>query len=433
MMKKVKQAVSLLLCGALLLTALAGCNTDNVRDPVKEVLGYSRNTVYATMDGAEITAEQYLFWLVQNVDRYTEYNSMLGSGEIDWDEDMGGMTASDYVKQISMETMEMIYVMHANAEAEGAALDEDDLVKYNEMMEAEVEAAGGADAYIRSLLGYCTTEAGVQYANEATMLYRNLQETLCSPDGRFAGSARELEEYAEENGLMQAKHILRLTADPGTGEPYSDEEIEQQRLFTEDILKRLKESDEPKELFDELMMQYSEDTGLSVYPNGYIFQPGEMQESFEFATKNLAYGEISGMVESSYGYHIILRLDPALSEEFEEQYLPIWQDTQMEMLLQEWMSELTVETSQEYKDLHVGDFYEKLTQYRAALEEEAAEAEAEEAKQPEEDEGAVSDEPEEAEAGDGLEEDTDVTESEESADEPTRRPTGEDASQQEGE
>ena len=438
MMKKMKQAMALLLCGALLLTALSGCNTDNVRDPVKEVLGYSRNTVYATINGEEITAEQYLFWLVQNIDSYNEYNEIMGVGPINWEEDLEGMTASDYVKQISLETMEMIYVIHANAEAEGAVISEEDLAKYDEMMTAEIEAAGGTEAYIRGLLAYCTTEEGVRYANEATMLYQNLYAMLCGPEGKFAGSSEELETYAVEIGLMQAKHILRLTADPGTGEPYSDEEIEKQRLFSEDILKQLKESDDAKTLFDELMHQYSEDTGLSVYPNGYIFQPKEMQESFESATQNLAYGEISDIVESSYGYHIILRLDPTQSKEFEEQYLSIWQETQMDALIQDWMSELEVETTQEYKDLQVGDFYEKLTEYRAVLDEEAAQAaaaaEGEDAKPEEEDAGEVSEEPDETEAEGDLEEDTGVTESDEVTDgETDEEEPVQDASRQEGE
>ena len=59
------------------------------------------------------------------------------------------------------------------------------------------------------------------------------------------------------------------------------------------------------------MNQYSEDTGLEANPDGYVFTSGQMVEPFEEGTRALDYGQISDIVESDYGFHIILRLDPA--------------------------------------------------------------------------------------------------------------------------
>jgi hypothetical protein len=57
------------------------------------------------------------------------------------------------------------------------------------------------------------------------------------------------------------------------------------------------------------MDEYTEDTGYAYYPDGYIFSEGEMVEEFEDAVEALDenYG-LSDIVESSYGYHIILRI-----------------------------------------------------------------------------------------------------------------------------
>lgn len=60
--------------------------------------------------------------------------------------------------------------------------------------------------------------------------------------------------------------------------------------------------------FDTLMAQYSQDPGTQAYPDGYIFGKGEMVQEFEDASYTLEEGKTSGLVETTYGYHIIQRL-----------------------------------------------------------------------------------------------------------------------------
>lgn len=62
------------------------------------------------------------------------------------------------------------------------------------------------------------------------------------------------------------------------------------------------------------MNEYSEDGGLATNPDGYIFDSSDsLVGGFREATLALAVGEISDVVETDYGYHIMLRLpiDPA--------------------------------------------------------------------------------------------------------------------------
>ena len=154
--------------------------------------------------------------------------------------------------------------------------------------------------------------------------------------------------------------------DQTTQEALPQEEIDQKRATAEDLLAQLQAITDPAELetkFDELMNQYSEDTGLEANPDGYVFTSGQMVEPFEEGTRALDYGQISGIVESDYGFHIILRLDPAEVELIRSD----WALNQLSQQSTQWVEEAEIVTTETYDTLNVGDFYEKLTTYRDAL------------------------------------------------------------------
>ena len=73
-------------------------------------------------------------------------------------------------------------------------------------------------------------------------------------------------------------------------------------------------------------------------------------------------------MESDYGYHIILRQDPADAPALREE----WQAQKMDGVLEQWVEEAQIETTQTYDDLTTADFYEKLTAYIAAHQMEVA-------------------------------------------------------------
>ncbi len=93
---------------------------------------------------------------------------------------------------------------------------------------------------------------------------------------------------------VEASHILFRVTDPS-----KDAEV---KAKAEAVLKRAKAGED----FAELAKKYSEDTG-SASQGGYLgpFQRGQMVKEFEDATFSLKPGEISGLVHTQYGYHII--------------------------------------------------------------------------------------------------------------------------------
>ena len=102
--------------------------------------------------------------------------------------------------------------------------------------------------------------------------------------------------------------------------------------------------------FDELIKQYGQDPGTEVYPDGYVFTKGEMVEEFETAAFELAENGISDVVETTYGYHVLLRL-PITDEYIAENKDTYRQSMMDEKITPSWRrptTALTVETWEKY-------------------------------------------------------------------------------------
>jgi hypothetical protein len=213
----------------------------------------------------------------------------------------------------------------------------------------------------------CLTDDGMEQLSSVGVVYGHMADGLCREGGQYAPTDDELTAYVEDNDLLVAKHILFMTIDPDTNESLSDEEKAEKKAQAEDVLAQLQAVENSEDLestFDELMNEYSEDTGLESNPDGYTFTSGDMVQEFEDATRALEPGQISDIVESDYGYHIILRLDPLTSASVQSQ----WGSEKLSELLDGWVSDAEITTTETYDELTTADFYEKLTAYRDTLE-----------------------------------------------------------------
>ena len=200
----------------------------------------------------------------------------------------------------------------------------------------------------------------------------NLLETVPVP------TEEELNNY-----VYQTKHILLKTVDTsGTptltedGEyayPALDEEtVAEKRALAEDILTRLRavEGEEQLELFDELMEEYSEDGRDSeghISTAGYEAVLGKMVAGYEQGALALDFGEISGIVESTFGYHIILRQEVEFRTAAAEEYMEDYRAYLLEQKMAEWVRSAEVVRADALTGLDVLDFYTRLTAYQNAL------------------------------------------------------------------
>jgi parvulin-like peptidyl-prolyl isomerase len=92
------------------------------------------------------------------------------------------------------------------------------------------------------------------------------------------------------------KHILIKADSTATEEEKKNAEIKAQG-----ILDSLKKGED----FAKLARENSDDPGSAQYGGDYVFGKGKMVAEFEKEAFSLSPGQVSGLVETGFGYHII--------------------------------------------------------------------------------------------------------------------------------
>lgn len=139
--------------------------------------------------------------------------------------------------------------------------------------------------------------------------FRNALYIAANESGDIDISESKLKEKFESL-FYKAKHILIKTVDEEMN-PVKDSEKKQAKKTIDGILSKLKKGED----FDTLMKANSQDAESSF--EGYVFTDGQMVEAFENGVKALKADEISPVIETEYGYHIIKRLVLSANDEAE--------------------------------------------------------------------------------------------------------------------
>lgn len=354
---------------ALAAAVLTGCTAQDPapagHDIVQDVLGVPGNTAILTVDGVEVPAERYLFWLVNSIETQKMYGMALETDE-DWIQQVNGLSIRDAIKMDALDTMILYQVVETQAASRGITVSQEELDELNTQLQDLVEQSGGEEYFQNRLDGVCISREGFLAMNQVQYLDKGLMEQM-EQNGELEVSAAEVDEFIKAYGIYGAKHILlstrRVNAD-GTGyEDFSDEEKAQVLEKAQDLRQQLRDAGDSEELFDELMNEHSEDgrdeDGNLSAPDGYTMAyAGQMVPEFEAGALALEVGQISEPIQTDYGYHIILRV-PEDREQIEEN---LDSSYKMSTIIQEWIENARVETTDLYDELDPKVFYEKLQQ-----------------------------------------------------------------------
>ena len=382
-MKFTTRILGATVAAAVLSGALAGCNStlgapadlplpsEVPEDIIMQTAGIARDTPLITVDGAEVPAEEVLYWVSNYADQYAAW------GMTDLSMDMGdGQTLGQYYLDSAVETATLYQLMQNKADELKLGWNKENQAAYDEQLQTmkeslaqqaglDIETQGDqVDTELVRLISYMgLSQEGFFRINQASFLYNNLMEGLFGAEGTDAPDTGKL----DEAGVYHAKHIL-IKAEPTTDADgnVTDDGMAAAQAQAQALYDQLLAAEDPMTLFDQLMTEYTDDVDSSGNVNGgtdgYTFGPGEMVDEFYEGTKALGEGEISQPVQSQYGYHIILRLS-ADNEAGYDKYAQI----KMQDQIDQWMDEVQVERSETLESLDLQAFYDELNTLRSDI------------------------------------------------------------------
>ena len=384
------------LSGALLTGAMAGCSTADPQptpaadDIAYQATGISRDTVLFTVDGRDVTADQYLYWLLTSISE-AKNAGYLADDEA-WEETIEDQPTSDYLKGQALEISKLYAVVANHAEEAGAGVTEEQRAKAEEQLDqmgSLYEQYYGLTTQ-EWLDQQCITREGYLSLNDAHYQVQNLQSSM-EEAGKLTPTDEDIQNMIDSEGIYNCKHILIAFPAHEDGSEVTDEEKAATKAEAEALYQEITSAADPITAFDNAMNEKSDDgrdetSGELLKPNGYTFLStgallgGSSSLVTEFVTAGtaLAVDEISAPVETDYGYHILLRQN-ADNEDTRAAY----PNYAMNQMLEQWTADAKVETTDAYDKLDPKTFCDfMMNMVKEWREQKQAEAEAQASESP---------------------------------------------------
>lgn len=325
-----------------------------------EATGVAPDAIVASVAGNGASADLIAYWIGYDVSYLDSYMQYYTGSSLDWDYTLSdGTNITDYIKSNVYSSVKQHLVLENLANKYGVTLTEGQESAMADSDQTYIDQYGSEEAFEEEIAKLGMRRETYDRVARSNYLYQNLYELYNTEGSALYASDEDLAVYAADQNYITADHILLSTKDLTTGEALTDEQKAEKKALAEEIKQKLDacegDIDELTALFQELADQYSEDPGRETYPTGYTFTTGSMVQEFEDAAYALSEGEVSEVVESSFGYHILLRLPldkSAAADEVREEYFTNF--------IAEQVDAATMATSADYDKLDPQALYEAI-------------------------------------------------------------------------
>ena len=330
-MRKRIAALALALC-----LGLSGCGLKKEEEGVS-LLGRAaelgEEMILLTVDGREIPAWRYLYWLAFTCDQVREkYKD--GGLALNWEAPISGGTLADYAKDQALANTALYATVETFAERYGCVLSESERAALAETWAEQSAAHGGEEAYIQELAALGLDRLRAEELTEVGMLYAKLYD-LCLTEGS---------ELSELLGTADSLTVDRILISAG-------EDREAAREKAAEAFSRLNGAEDPAAAFSALAAEGDDKEG----PRTLLPGDGVLPRALEDAARALEEGQYSGILESEEGFSILRRL---ASEGVEQA------GAAFDRALQEAAESALVKTTPAYDGLDAAAFDEALTKLR---------------------------------------------------------------------
>lgn len=222
--------------------------------------------------------------------------------DFDWNaiDTTSGVSYLEYAKGLAAENLVPIYAFIAEGEKRGVFLSEEEEKEIADGVAELKEQYGDDFETVLNQNGYPNEDAFVSFNRIQRHMNKIYQEAQVDIE-KYVNK----EDVAKklDDGKITVKHIL-ISFDSESAGEVTDEVKAEAKKKAEEVLEKVKNGED----FDKLIEEYNDDPGAT--SEGYTFADnGEMVQEFADAAFALEVGETSELVETTFGYHIIKRID----------------------------------------------------------------------------------------------------------------------------
>ena len=270
--------------------------------------GKAGTTVSAVKTGDyALTADVFRYFLTNEALNY-EYKlyqskKISDLNSFDWNEidKNSGLTHTEIVKIKAVRTILPIISVISEAQKRGITLSEEETKEVTSFIEQVKTSYGDKLEETLKKSGYEDIKQ-LESVQKFQKIYEKAFNAFYDDPVSYVKHFENVEDVLTDDKVT-VKHIL-IQFPEGITNASEDTEKAETLKKADDVLAKAKSGED----FDKLIEEYNQDPGQG--KNGYTFSnDGTMVQDFADASFKLEIGQISELVETPYGYHIIKRIE----------------------------------------------------------------------------------------------------------------------------